>query len=53
MQGAYHKSGFHPLTFSAHCCVQREHCPLCPQHSRAGAADGHVAQLDDQRGGIL
>lgn len=25
----------------------------CVQHSRAGAADGHVAQLDDQRGRIL
>ncbi len=26
---------------------------VCLQHSRARTADGHVAQLDDQRGGIL
>lgn len=23
------------------------------QYSRAGAADGHMAELDDQRGGVL
>lgn len=26
---------------------------LSPQHPGAGAADGGVAQLDDQRGGVL